>query len=151
MVVWFNPKTGEFRSVAHGGTARHLKAQGWRKVLSSGFAKHYYLYSLPSEKTGEYVPIIISRESHRPYTPNDFETYEQYKSYDDKIRRLRSIAWRWADAIKCASDPQYLFEKLISAVKRKKEISREDLKFALSLLPDKLRKEAVATITLVEG
>ena len=144
MALWFNRDTGDLQFAYNAYEGKLLRRAGYRRVMTNRAARYFLFFPLKSRKTGKYTLEIINKDNPHHYpliNPENYEYYEDYIRDVKNLELLRKIDYRWAVAYKMLHDPQLLYEKLLKAIKRGKNIPWPALDFALSLLPPSLRRD----------
>ena len=144
MGLWFNDNTGDLKYAYNSKTALELKRAGYWKVMSTQRARFFHFFVLKTRVDGKYVLEIINKDNPHHYpiiNPANYEYFEDYFEDIRKLKLLREIDFRWTVAGAMLHNPQLLYEKLLKAIKRGKNISRPAFDFALSLLSPEQRQE----------
>ena len=143
MGLWFNEDTGDLKYAYSSKVALKLRRLGYRKVMDTQYARLFYFFVLKT-RDGKHVLQIVNKDNPHYYpliNPENYEYYEDFAQDVMHLNLLREIDFRWAVAYKMLHDSNFLYEKLLKAIKRGKNISRPALDFALSLLPPEQRRE----------
>jgi len=144
MVLWFNQDTGDLQFAHNPHEDKLLRRAGYRKIMTNRDARYFYFFPLKSRKTGKYTLEIISINNphHYPFVnPKNYEYYEDYICDVKKLELLHKIDYRWKIAYKMLRDPELLYERLLKAIRRRRDIPQDALDFAFSLLPPDLRHD----------